>query len=1254
MIVELQSFLLIGALLVNIVSGMVHEPGVCAMYDNCGKKSFFGALLPCPSNIEAQKPDKESIDILTSICGADFPVDLVCCSKDQVINLQSNLKKVDPLISSCPACRKNFYDFFCEFTCSSNQSMFVNITATTIATDTKKEIVSELTQYVEPESAAKFFDSCKNLKFSATNGYAMDLIGGGAKNYQEFLKFLGDEKPLLGGSPFQMNFIYNLSGDASKDGLILRETEMKNCNDKVYKCACSDCEESCPTLPYFGGMGNKCTIGALPCFSFTVIILLALLICALGAFHVAIAKQKRKNLTITPSDGDFDVEHDPTNYLIVKKNDTVEICKKLSDNLSSNIEFVFESIGFFVARFPGFTIIVSLFICTLLSSGMYWLEFETNPVNLWVSPKEQHLKNYQYFEENFGEWFRIEQIFVSRKDDHEILDWETIKWWFEQELSIQEFEVDDETLSLDEFCFKPLGETCVIESFTQYFYGDVNYLSNSTWKDMISQCTDSPVNCLPTFQQPLKPNLLFSDNDVLKSKAFVVTILLNQDLKDETYIERVEKYETQLKEKLLKLGEEKPSLQIDFSTEISLTEELNKSTNTDINVIIISYLCMFLYASISLGGQIPIKLKLKNLLYTRFQLGLSGIIIILLSVSSSLGFFALIGLKSTLIIAEVIPFLILAIGVDNIFLVLHELSIVNLDEELKSSPLEVRIAKALRNIGPSCLISAVLQVSMFLLAANVDMPAVKNFAFYSAGAVIVNVVLQMTCFVSILTLDQKRLEEGRLDCLPWLKASVNLPENDTEEDQEHVDVDVVDYNFSKLIKKYYAPKILTKTAKPKILTVFILCLGLSLSLLPYIELGLDQKDALPRESYLIDYFQSMAKFLNVGPPIFFVLKNFDLTNRKNQQKICGKFSTCEEYSLANILEQEYERSGKSSIVDPLSNWLDDFLTWLNPNLDQCCRVKKNSNEFCSPNSPSRLCESCYLNHDPAYNITMDGLPTGDEFMYYFNQWIEQPSDPCPLGGKAPYGNAIAYTNTLIKSSYFRTSHGPLRTQSDFINAFKNSLRIVDEINGYQPEKDQLELFAFSPFYIFFVQYENIVSLAFKLLSLAMVIIWIITTILLGSFRVSSILVAVIALIMINIGGVMALWGISLNAISLVNLVICVGLSVEFCIHIARGYVKANETVEENDEAMEDTYERFMNNASLIKDSRTIKTYHALVNIGGSVVGGITLTKFIGIIVLAFTRSKIFEIYYFRMWLSLIFIAVVHSLCLLPVLLSYFG
>ena len=53
-------------------------------------------------------------------------------------------------------------------------------------------------------------------------------------------------------------------------------------------------------------------------------------------------------------------------------------------------------------------------------------------------------------------------------------------------------------------------------------------------------------------------------------------------------------------------------------------------------------------------------------------LGLGGIMIVLLSVAASIGVFGFAEVAATLIIFEIIPFLVLAVGVDNIFILVQK------------------------------------------------------------------------------------------------------------------------------------------------------------------------------------------------------------------------------------------------------------------------------------------------------------------------------------------------------------------------------------------------------------------------------------------------------------------------------------------------------------------------------------------------------------------------------------------------------
>ena len=68
------------------------------------------------------------------------------------------------------------------------------------------------------------------------------------KELSAIFKVFRRRKPLLGGSPYQINFVYKLPETDS--GLVLRNEPLRDCNDKEYKCACTDCEESCPKLPH--------------------------------------------------------------------------------------------------------------------------------------------------------------------------------------------------------------------------------------------------------------------------------------------------------------------------------------------------------------------------------------------------------------------------------------------------------------------------------------------------------------------------------------------------------------------------------------------------------------------------------------------------------------------------------------------------------------------------------------------------------------------------------------------------------------------------------------------------------------------------------------------------------------------------------------------------------------------------------------------------------------------------------------------
>lgn len=1148
----------------------------------------------------------------------------------QVKALKSELSTPNTIIGSCPACKDNFFNMFCTFTCSPDQSTFINVTES--AEKGGKHLVTELDQLITEKYGSGFYDSCKEVKFGGANSKAMDLIGGGAKNYHEMLKFLGDKKPLV-GSPFQINF----PEDYADHDMAPVSMKPKKCNDEDpdYRCVCVDCPEVCPELPDVKE-ARSCHVGLLPCLSFASIFTYSVLLFALASFvfgHVAWRRYvkrrtERTRLLHQSAHSDDEDEGGPVQTEAMRDRPTKRY------RINDRCDKAFYQLGHAASRFPGITICASLIVVAILSAGWFRFDIEKSPARLWVSPTSAAAQEKEYFDSNFGPFYRAEKIFLVNDTNPSgpgpVLSYDTLEWWFDVEKSVEKLESPIYGQYLKDLCFKPTGDACVVQSISAYWYSKGG-LDPDYWKDDLRGCAKSPVDCRPDFGQPIDPNMVLGGygEDVTEAEAITVTWVVKNAQEGTGALARAIDFENVLRDRLLEVQEEakERGLRLSFTTEISLEQELNKTTNTDAKIIIISYIVMFIYACLALGT--PLKHVFRNpavlLVESKVTLGLVGILIVLMSIAASIGFFSWVGLKATLIIVEVIPFIVLAVGVDNIFLIVHELERVN--ASCPDKMVEERVARALGRMGPSILFSALTETVAFAIGSAVSMPAVRNFAAYAAGAVFINALLQMTMFVSFLSLNQMRVEDHRCELWPWWqikKARIHLNGSNGYAGGGRPK-DVEEESFLQIfIKNHYAPNLLGKKVKMAVITIFLGMFAAAIALLPGIELGLDQRLAIPDGSYLIPYFDDLYQYLEIGPPVYFVTRDVDASQREEQQEICSRFTSCEQLSLTNTLELERQRPDVSYISSPTASWIDDFFMWLNPIYESCC-IEDGA--------------TCFADRNPPWNTTLYGMPENEEFIHYLEKFLTTPAgDECPLGGMSAYGDSVILEEDYsgVKATNFRTSHTPLRSQNDFINAYAAARRIADDIS----ERTGADVFPYSVFYIFFHQYLDIVGLTAGLLCAVIAIIFVVASILLGSALTAAVVTVTVIMSVIDIMGAMSVFNVSLNAVSLVNLIICVGISVEFCAHIARAFMFPSRTVMQSN-----------NNGFRGRDARA---WTALVNVGGSVFSGITVTKLLGVFVLAFTRSKIFEVYYFRVWLALVILAALHALVFLPVALSIAG
>eukprot|EP00042_Codosiga_hollandica_P056108 m.801614 g.801614 ORF g.801614 m.801614 type:complete len:1472 (+) comp59272_c0_seq61:311-4726(+) len=745
-------------------------------------------------------------------------------------------------------------------------------------------------------------------------------------------------------------------------------------------------------------------------------------------------------------------------------------------------------------------------------------------------------------------------------------------------------------------------------------------------------------SCLGTYGGPIYPNVALGGYDCeqnnetgtpicnyMNATAIILTLPLVNHV-DEDLNGPAEAWEKVFLDFMDNLNS---TFDIAYSAERSISDELARSSAADEVTIVISYLLMFLYVSITLGS-FPTSAELCGpkcfshlVVRSRVLLGLAGVIIVLLSVGSSLGLWSAAGFDATLIVVEVVPFLTLAVGVDNIFILVHSFE----DTYHSGRDASARLSMVLGEVGPSILLCSLSETVAFAIGSLSSMPAVKTFALFAAGAVFIDFLLQISLFACLLLLDARRGEAHRCDCCPCVP--LDIPE------QEHSPSKI------KHITNFLAKVILSPWIA---LPLFILSTaGFALGLygMTFVNVGLNQQLALPSDSYVNKYFDFINDYLEVGAPVYFVVSGANFTTIPSQNMVCGGHPGCSQNS---IVSQAFLASGSpnfSYIALPVSSWIDDYIDWIDP-ASGCCQVfNQNVTVGSTTYQPGDFCTSTLGTSFRAANcITCPSVascarPTGEVFSDYLGFFLRDvPNINCAKAGHAAYGDALVTQGDVnspvaspleVERSYFMTYHTKLVTSTDFTDALREARALTEKVSA----ADGVSVFPYSVFYVFYEQYLTIVHDTLESLGICLAAIFVISSVLLGSFWAGGIIILTITMIIIDMIGMMYVWGIDLNAISLVNLVMAIGISVEFVAHITRAFCLAAGT-------------------------RRKRAATALRKMGSNVISGITCTKFAGIIVLAFADSQIFQVFYFRMYVLMVVLGVYHGLIFLPITLSLFG
>uniref|UniRef100_A0A673BCX4 Patched 2 n=1 Tax=Sphaeramia orbicularis TaxID=375764 RepID=A0A673BCX4_9TELE len=739
---------------------------------------------------------------------------------------------------------------------------------------------------------------------------------------------------------------------------------------------------------------------------------------------------------------------------------------------------------------------------------------------------------------------------------------------------------------------------------------------------------------------------------------------------------------------------------------------------SDVSVIRVAggYLLMLAYACVTMLRWDCAK--------SQGAVGLAGVLLVALSVAAGLGLCSLLGLSFNAATTQVLPFLALGIGVDDMFLLAHSFT-----EAESNIPFKERTGDCLRRTGTSVALTSINNMIAFFMAALVPIPALRAFSLQAAIVVVFNFAMVLLIFPAILSLDLHRREDKRLDVLCCLyspcsdrvihlsphelsdageqshtpttprahthqyttgstittstqitttvqaftqcdaaaitpsPSSTSVPDpygsqlftptssstrdllaqvEDSKSGKKCVPLPFLHWNLSSFAREKYAPLLLKPKSKAIVVVLFLGLLGLSLYGTTMVHDGLYLTDIVPRDTKEYDFIDAQFKYFSFYNMYLVTMDRFDYA--RSQRLLIQLHNAFN--SVRYVV-----RDSDNKLPRMWLHYFQDWLRGLQAAFDadwQASRITSDS--YRNGTEDGALAYKLLIqtgskkepfNYSQLLSrrlVDAEGLIPPEVFYIYLTVWVSND----PLGYAASQANFYPHPREWIHDKYDTTGENlripaaeplefaqfpfylnGLRQASDFVEAIESVRAICDEFsrkgvfnypNGY-------------PF-LFWEQYIGLRHWFLLSISVVLACTFLVCAILLLNPWTAGIIVFILAMMTVELFGIMGLIGIKLSAIPVVILIASVGIGVEFTVHIALGFLTAI-------------------------GNRNKRSAVALEHMFAPVVDG-AISTLLGVLMLAGSEFDFIMRYFFAVLAILTVLGMLNGLVLLPVLLSMMG
>ncbi|XP_071131036.1 patched domain-containing protein 3-like [Mytilus edulis] len=528
---------------------------------------------------------------------------------------------------------------------------------------------------------------------------------------------------------------------------------------------------------------------------------------------------------------------------------------------------LFERHGRFVARHPWAVIIGVVIIDIGLGLGL--LKIQTDNSIEQYAPKDSTASKHReevysmfpnvdtannFYQHSLISYSQYAIVIAQRKDGGNIVDSSSlsdVEALYNHTVSIS-INSSGSTYKYNDVCAKRFS-SCVI---------DGNYIFSSDFKNDLSTgnisypsytTSGQTFNIRDTFGKSVASGGFLESAVAIRLTFSVAGNSVSDDWQD-AFIKKMKSYSSN-------------TLNIDFAHGSSLDEELNANISGDITLFIVTFSLMITFSGLVLFGG--------NSVSNRWFLGTAGVVSTALAIVAALGFVSLCGVLFASIVGTM-PFLVIGIGVDDMFILLSGLA-----QTSHIDNIETRIGKTMRTSGIAVTITSLTDVIAFCAGASSLFPAVKHFSLYTGTAILFCYLNYMTFFVSCMTLNERRVSQNRhfFTCRRVKTKHTMIDERKSKalilccsgSPSKHRDE--VEGPLEKYPKKLLKKILRFTPAKIIVLLLFAGFVGVSIYGAYHFKEGLDLKDLVSSDSYFYSFQESLTAFYDQGITIGLYVKS---------------------------------------------------------------------------------------------------------------------------------------------------------------------------------------------------------------------------------------------------------------------------------------------------------------------------------------------------------------------------------------------